>query len=126
MSKQEFCVNSVVAKVLKDYVQRPDYSAIRDEIETYVDGFLILKQRLEVPVGTLIPTRWSKILFTTADSVIVEHVEMTRNKTRFTVKKINYEDWGNWFVDYISPENDAFPSVNDCWTEGSRMYGADV
>jgi hypothetical protein len=125
-TKQEFCVNSVLAKVLQDYVQQPDHSTVRDEVETYLDGFVVLKQRLEKIDGKPWPTRWSKILFTTTESAIVEHVEMTWNKTRFTVKKINYEDWGDWFVSFISREHDAYQTVSNCWEEGARMYGAGV
>ena len=37
MSKKEFCVNTLVAKVLKDYIQSPTYEELRAEyLEKYM------------------------------------------------------------------------------------------
>ena len=115
----EFCVNSVVAKVLTQYVQVPDHSAIRDEVEEYVDGYLSMRQRLGIDCS-----QFSKILFTTSECVIVEHLEMKWQKTRFTIQRINYEDWSKWFMEYLSPEHKRYLDAKYCDNNGARMYGA--
>jgi len=126
---KSFSEESVVSKIILEYVQQPDYSEIRDKVEEYTadgHGFVVLKQRLTQNANGLFSTRWSKILFTTADSVIVQHLEMTVACTRFTVTQILYQDWENWFVKHIPNTDGCFFVCLDCWTDGCRMYGAQV
>ena len=125
MSKQEFCVNAMVAKVLKDYVQQPDYSEKRAEIANH--EFASLKRRLP-RTSTQIANHdydgsvWCKILFTTSDAVIVQEVEMTCGNTRFQVYKIEISEWDGTFVEWLDDDW----VVRDCWEKGARMYGATV
>ena len=123
--KPEFCVNSLVAKVLKDYVQVPDHSELREKLEEKMSGFVSLRQRLTLNEDGTENTckRWCKILFANADSVIVQDVEMVvNNNHRFAVRNIPYEDWAKWLVEYVMPEHDDFFVVYDCWTQGMEMY----
>jgi hypothetical protein len=116
MSKQEFCVNAMVAKVLKDYVQQPDYSEKRAEIANHEFASLKVHTANDKWNGSV----WCKILFTTSDAVIVQEVEMTCNKTRFQVYKIEYPEWDEKFVEWLDDDW----VVRDCWQKGARMYGA--
>ena len=127
-NKSEFCVNSLIAKVLKDYVEAPDNSVLREELEEKKSGFVVLRQRL-IPNddGTQNNhTRRCKILFANTDSVIIQYVELTVAHTRFVVKNIPYETWPQWFVEFIMPGHDDFFIANDHWESGMRMYGANV
>ena len=124
---KSFSVESVVSKLLLEYVQQPDYSEIKDQVEEYTAdgyGFVELKQSLSPDACT----KLSKILFTTTDSVIVQNLELTVASTRFTVQQILYSDWENWFVKHIPFVNTPglFRLCLDCWTDGFRMYGGNV
>lgn len=113
MSKQ-FCVNAVIAEVLKDYVVQPDYSEKLEEIQGH--EFVSLK----VKGGTR--GDWCKILFTTTDTAVVQEVELTWGHTRFQVFKVELKDWDTLFEGWL--DDDLV--VLDCYENGMRMYGARV
>ena len=122
-SKPGFCVNSIIAKTLESYVQVPDYSDLRDEIENHT--FVQLKRQLTPDARGIWHLQRYKILFVTSDTVIVEETELTCGCSRFQVRKIDLSEWDQWFDEYID-EGEGFVVQEMCWADGMRMYGAEV
>ena len=78
MQGKGFSIDAVVGVLLKGYIQQPDFSAIRDEIEDHkAPGFCVLKNETYVPeIGAIKAPTWWKIMFTTAESVVVQELEV--------------------------------------------------
>ena len=125
---QEFCVNTVVSKLVKDYVQQPDYSAIRDEIDAHTEGFCLIRQRLEDPdTQVLRPLgKLAKVLFTNSETVIVQDLELTCGHTRYNVRQIALPDWQKWLKEWVDEGGFYYDVCVDIWQDGMRMYGAEV
>ena len=125
---QEFCVNTVVSKLVKDYMQQPDYSAIRDEIDAHTEGFCLIRQTLEDPVaGVCRPLgKLAKVLFTNSETVIVQDLELTCGHTRFNVRQIALPDWQKWLKEWVDEGGFYYDVCVDIWQDGMRMYGAEV
>ena len=121
---QEFCVNTVVSKLVKDYVQQPDYSAIRDEIDAHTEGFCLIRQRFEEPDGPV--GKLAKVLFTNSETVIVQDLELTCGHTRYNVRQIALPDWQKWLKEWVDEGGFYYDVCVDCWQDGMRMYGAEV
>ena len=103
-------------------MQQPDYSAIRDEIESHLDHkFFHMKQFLDKEIGC-----FAKVLFTNAETVIVQHLELRVGHTRFVVQQITYPEWHLWFKNWIGPDKASYFGALRCDQDGMRMYGANV
>ena len=124
MSK--FDQERLVSNLLLEYVNPPDYSELLYEIESY--EFVILRCSLGLHPDTGKPflPSWHKVLFTTSNCVIVQECEMTWNRTRFKVRKIDLDEWSDYFVEWMGTDHDRFSDARGCWEDGARMYGADV
>ena len=117
-----FCVNAVVATLLKDYVQRPCYDELLDEINTHkyvelrlgCDGFLFNPGE-----GS-----WYAITHVTSDAVVIQEVEMTAGMKRFAVHVVQCEDWNDVFIHWIDEDHDRYFDCNWAWETGMHMYGA--
>ena len=124
--KPTFCVNTVVSNLLTGYVQGPDWSALREELEAHTYVSLQWKI-LADPSTTETDSKFSnikRILFVNTDSVIVQDVELTIFCTRFTTHKIYFEDWAKCFTGWDDGERKWL--WDECWANGCRMYGANV
>jgi hypothetical protein len=119
MSKQEFCVNAVVSKLLTDYVIQKDYSELMEDInENHADDFV----RLKTPYGPIL----YKVMFTTSDTIIVQELEMSLD-TRFEVLKIHASEWDDRFDSWLTPDDENYEWLGrSSWEDGFRMYGATV
>ena len=125
MSK-EFCVNSVVAKLLAEYVNPHDWKALIDELNTHTYVRLQWKILKDLNTTETDPkfSQVVRILFVNTDSVVVQSVEMNCGSTRFGTYKIQFEDWDKVFLQWQDGERRA--DWESCWRDGCRMYGANV
>jgi hypothetical protein len=114
----QFCVNSVVAKIVKDYIQVPDYSALREEIGNHTYASLQLPED-KIPY-------WFVLLFVTSDCAIVQEVMLHCGCTRFRVKKIQLSDWEAVFKHWIDEEHGSYWACNREYQNGMRSFGASV
>ena len=117
MSKQ-LDQERLVSSILETYVQTPDYSEKRAEIESHT--FVTMK----LP-GDRVP-HWYKVLFTTSDTAVVQEVLMTWDQTRFVVTPIPLSEWDTKFVEWIDEDHQRFWEVDESWQQGARQYGANV
>ena len=125
MSKT-FCVNTIIAQTIQSYVQVPDYSDLREEIESHTFVQLLRERTQDPRVPRAGHFQRYKILFVTSDTVICEETEKTCNGSgRFEVRKIDLSEWDQWFDEYIV-EGRSFAVQEMCWADGMRMYGAQV
>ena len=124
--KTSFCVNSVVAKLLKDYVSMPtNHDALKEEIMQHTYGRFKWKL-IKDPACQDEDPKYSnvkRILFVNERSVIVQDVEMSVGSTRFDTYKIMLDDWARVFIAWAERRTADW---DNCWYEGCRMYGADV
>ena len=121
-----FCVNTLISSLLTGYVQGPDWSTLREELENHTYVSLQYKI-LETPSTTEIDPKFSKImriLFVNTNSVIVQDVEMEFDCTRYTTHKIFFEDWTKCFTGWEDGRRKS--DWDYCWNQGCRMYGANV
>ena len=120
MSNQEnkgYCVNSLLAKVLKEYVQEPDWSALKTEIEAHKYANIKMPDFLE---------HWYAILHVTGDSVVIQDVLLKVGHTRFEVHVVRLADWHNVFREWIGKEHPRFSDCDSEFERGMLAYGADV
>jgi hypothetical protein len=123
-------ISTVVGHLIKGYVTLPDYSVLMEEIKIHDDDFVVLKDdRFPELDGVEY-----KILFTTVDAVIVQEVAMSKFsevRMRFEVRKIDAGEWGNYFVEWITPsrefqyataEEDRYLMCWNAWENGARWY----
>jgi len=125
-TKQEFCVNTVVSKLLTDFVQQRDFSELRETIESH--KYAKLKHHVIHNTG-MYPnaTTWYKILFTTTDCVIVQDVLLKCGDTRFGVHKIQLSDeWENVFGEWIDENHDRYQDCDYEFRNGMRSWGANI
>jgi hypothetical protein len=111
------------------YVQQPNHSALRDEIEAH--KYVYLREyalRREQENAALYPHRksWYTVMFALSDCVIVQCMMVRAGDTRFALHKVTYEDWKTVFVEWIDEGHDHFDVVDSTWTAGMRDYGADI
>ena len=127
MEEPCFCVNAVIAKVVKDYVKPKDWSTLIAELEQHRYGTFKWKL-VRDPTCTETDPMFSniqRILFVNKESVILQSIELSVGKTRFDTNKVMFEDWDKVFLDW----QDNTPRTwewEECWVEGMRMYGAEV
>ena len=81
--KMKMDIDSVVGTLVKDFLQKPDYSPLMEEIATHEEDFCNLTFEGETE------PKLYKVLFTTDDTIIVQELELTWNRTRFEVRKIH-------------------------------------
>jgi hypothetical protein len=120
---QEYCVNTVIAKIVTDYVAPPNYDALKEEIRQHTYGSFQWKL-LDDPTCTDEDPKYSniqRVLFVNEQSVIVQEVEMTFDSTRFNTYKIMLEDWSRVFIAWAEKRTADW---DHCWDQGCRMYGA--
>ena len=118
----DFDSDAIVGAIIKGYVQQPDYSNIRDEIEEHkAPGFCRVKR----DENDRCPG-WCKILFVTSETVIIQEVELTFGQTRFQVRNIPFPEWKGLFVEWIGNLHTRYVDVAGCWIDGMCMYGANV
>ena len=118
-----FCINAVVAKVLKDYVTPPDYSELmRDINENHANDFVVLKQDGRHPTtGKRFEPTDYKVLFTTSDTIVVQEVQMSFGRTRFKVRKFHAKEWPDYYEGWVT-----WSELTRMWEDGCRYYGADL
>ena len=116
-----FCVNTLVAQVLSSYVQTPDYSELREDIEKHAYARLRLKTDACDKDGY-----WYKILFTTSDCAVVQDVLLTWRDTRFAVHKVPLADWTDVFVEWMDEDHNRYDDCHYEYQRGMRSWGADV
>ena len=115
----QFCINSVVSKIVKDYIQAPDYSALREEIGNHAYAHLQREEDKFCP-------QWYVILFTTSESAIVQEVLLTCGYTRFRVSKIHLSKWAAVFKNWIDVDHECYFACNNEYEKGMRAFGAEV
>ena len=127
MSKQEFCVNSLVAKIIKDYVMG-DFEKLIEEIKFFGPYGRFQCKLVKDINSTETDSKFRsvmKVLFVNQDSVILQDVELSGDCTRFGTYKVLLEDWSKVFQEW--EDADACDGwLELCWTAGMRMYGANV
>ena len=123
--KQEFCVNTVIAKVLQDYNQSPTFEDLKAELRQHTYGRFKWKlvEDLSCPDEDPKFNNVKRILFVNEASVIIQDVEMIVGSTRFDTHKIMLKDWNRVFIKWAEERSNDW---NYCWNQGARMYGADV
>ncbi len=114
----QFCVNTVVAKIVGSYVQPTDYSALVEEIGNQRYAALQLEKDT-VPA-------WYVMLHTTPQCVIVQDVLLKVACTRFRVSKVQLSDWNKVFKHWIDEDHDSYWICHREYKEGMRSFGADV
>jgi hypothetical protein len=122
-----FDINAVVGTLIKEYVAEPDYTELREEIAKHADDFVVWdwKPKGEPRKGLL--NREYKVIATTKDCVVLQELQMTWNKTRFQVHVVELKLWGEYFVEWLTPEDEKYQFLGvSCWEDGARMYGARV
>ena len=121
---ESFSIDRVVGQIVKDYIQVPDFSNIRDEIEEFItdneDRFFMQKTDM-MEHEYRYPERLSRILFTTMECVVVEHLELTESQTRFGIQKIKYEDWKDLFINFITEGHPRYSTCRVWLSAGWRM-----
>ena len=125
MSKQEFCVNSVVAKLLTDYVTPTNYDALKEEIQQHTYGNFQWKLVKDITCQETDPrfSNVKRVIFINEQSVILQDVEMAVYCTRFGTYKVMLKDWEKVFISWADTRTDEW---DYCWMEGARMYEADL
>ena len=113
-----------LAKEIVELLQ-PDYSEKIAEIEAHETKFVVLLLG-SATSGETGPTKWYRVLFTASDCVVVQEIELTAGYTRFKIKKIQFSDWDEKFVEWIGTDHDRFCDAASCWNDGMQMYGANV
>ena len=118
MSKQaSFCVNALIGEILQGYVQQPDYSELREEIQKHEYATLRLPQD---------ECKWFVLLYVTSDTVVIQEAELTFDQTRFKVHIVNLAEWNGVFCKWLDEDDERYFDVDACYRDGMRMYGADV
>ena len=113
--EMEFNLEAVVGTIIKGYVQVPDYSAIRDEVEAHKDpGFC----RVRGEENNRRSSCWYKVLFVTSESVIIQDVELDSGKTRFGVRNIALSEWKELLVEWIGKDHYEYEDAVEMWNDG--------
>ena len=130
MSKPEFCVNAVVAKVIKDYITPENFDDLKATLRQHTYGRFKWKLVRDISRGQAVQKSYDpkfndvkRILFINEASVILQDVELSFGKTRFDTYKVMLRDWDRVFIAWAEKRVADWDS---CWEEGCRMYGADV
>jgi len=118
MSQQEFCVNTLVAKVLKDYVQVPTYEELKEEIQN--------QEYAEMKLSTDTIPDWYAMLYVTTEHVVVQDVLLTAGQTRYETHLVKLSEWNTYFVEWIDENHNRYEDCHYEFRNGMRSYGADV
>ena len=126
MTAKTFCVNTVLAKLLKGYVQSPTFEELRSEIQQhkYVNmryHVLMNTDHAETRPDVL---QWYAVLHVTSDSVVIQDVLLKYPDTRFAVHVVKLEDWGTVFAEWIDEGHTRHLDCHISFEEGMREYGA--
>ena len=119
---------TIVAKIVTDYVLPPDYTNLmRDINDNHSEDFVKLKSDGICPAtgNPWLPTYY-KVLFTTSDTIIVQQIQMSYDLTRFRVRKFHASEWSDYFVSWLSHGDEAYNDYKELWDLGAAFYGADV
>ena len=95
---------SIVAKIVKECLQGPDFSALKEELRSHEFVRLywqVVKGIRETPTAPNY-TNTKKILFVNERSVIVQDVEMPCGASRFVTYKILLQDWEKVFASWTN------------------------
>ena len=111
----QFCVNAVVATVLKDYIKVPDYEAVLDEVLQHDYA------NLKLPGHAI--HHWYAILHKTSDSVIVQDVLLNAGDTRFATHVVHIADWDGVFMEWIDADHARYHDCHYEFQRGMRSYG---
>lgn len=105
---------SIVAKIVKECLQGPDFSDLKEELRNHEFVNLIPANRNPSKF-----TKWFKILFVCENSVIVQEVELTYGETRFVTQRIWFSDWAGMFDSWVTTRREC---LKYCWADGYEMY----
>jgi len=124
MTAKTFCVNTVVAKILKDYVQCPTFEELRAEIQQQRYANLRYHVLMKTPFAETRPhvNHWYAVLYVTNDSVIIQDVLLKCAATRFAVHVVKLEDWNTVFMEWIDEDHNRFDDCHRSFVEGMREY----
>jgi len=122
---QEFCVNALIAKLVTDLVNPPNYDALREQIASH-DYVLLKDKQVYRDDCSDTFTSWYKILFTASDCVVVQAVLLDVTHTRFAVYKVPLSKWEGAFDEWIDEDHSRYYDCHNSFQEGMRTYGADV
>ena len=124
-SKMTFDINETIGNLIQGYVQTPDYSALREELETH--SYAKLKHHVIHNTGRFPDaTAWYKILFVTTDCVIVQDVLLRYDhNNRFGTYKIELANWENVFSEWIDEEHDRYEDCHYEYQMGMRSLGVE-
>jgi hypothetical protein len=123
-SKTTFCVNSVLAKVLREYIDPTEFDQLKAEIGQHTYARLKWKL-LQNPACQNEDPRFSclyRTLFLNERSVIVQEVELGGDRTRFGTYKIMLPEWSRVFINWGEERRATW---DWCWNEGMNMYRDD-
>ena len=118
-------LESCVADLIVEQMQ-PDYTVLREEIEShhFVSMMLHLGTWHPVTKKENVRPKKGRVLFTTDYFAIVQELEMTVEHTRFKTWKIALgQEWNEKFLEWIDVEHARFSECVAEWEDGMRMYG---
>ena len=119
-TKPEFCINTLVAKVLKDYIQSPTYEELKAEIQSQEYA------RLKLSTDTHPDGFWYAILYVTSDSVVVQDVLLKCEDTRFGVHVVRLDEWEAVFMEWIDEQHSRYEDCHYEFKRGMRAWGARI
>ena len=128
MTAKTFCVNTLLAKIVKDYVQCPTFEELRSEIEQHKYANLRYHVVMKTRHAETRPdvNQWYAVLYITSDCVVIQDVLLKCEDTRFAVHVVKLEDWNTVFMEWIDAEHDRYVDCRESFVEGMREYGADL
>ena len=119
MSKQ-FCVNTVVAKIIKDYVQVPTFEELKEEIQHQEYA------RMKLSTDRMITGYWYAMLYVTTEHVVVQDVLLKVGDTRFGTHLVKLSDWNTYFIEWIDEGHDRYQDCHYEFRNGMRSWGATI
>ena len=114
-------INSILAKVLRGYIDPTKYDQLKAEIRQHT--YVQLKWKLlNDPACENEDPKFSKVfrvLFVNERSVVVQAVEMRAGGTRFGTFKVMLADWSRVFIRWSDERSFDW---DHCWSKGMYMY----
>ncbi len=128
MTTKTFCVNTVVAKILKDYVQCPTFEELRAEIQQQRYANLRYHVLMKTPFAETRPdvNQWYAVLYVTSDSVVIQDVLLKCTDTRFAVHVVKLEDWNTVFLGWVDEDHKWYEACHDNFVNGMLKYNAQI
>ena len=114
---------NIVAKIVKECLQGPDFSALKEEIANHEFVHMyweVLKGHRETPTSVG-HTKTKKILFINEASVIVQDVKLSVGSSRWITNKVYLADWHKVFAGWLGSEGMKHV-MRMCWGDGIEMY----